>query len=111
VRVIHGIARYRPTRGAGLFPGRCRSRCDRWTSGASIPAGFEPKTVKDRIHLDLRVDYIDEVCGRIIELGAVRVGQGDLHEYDVVFRVTLDPDGSEFCLVSHAVREASGGDR
>ncbi|MGZ5344992.1 MAG: VOC family protein [Actinomycetota bacterium] len=71
----------------------------------------EPKTVKDRIHLDLRVDDIDEACGRVIELGGVRVEQGDVHEYDVAFRVMLDPEGNEFCLVSDAVPEASGGDR
>lgn len=62
----------------------------------------ERKTVKDRIHLDLHVDDIDEACGRVIELGGVRVDQDDLHEYDVVFRVMLDPDGNEFCLVSEA---------
>jgi predicted enzyme related to lactoylglutathione lyase len=62
----------------------------------------EPKTVKDRIHLDLRVDDIDEASGRVIELGGVRVEQGDIREYDVVFRVMLDPEGNEFCLVSDA---------
>jgi predicted enzyme related to lactoylglutathione lyase len=62
----------------------------------------EPKTVKDRIHLDLRVDDIEEACGRVIELGGARVEQDDLHEYDVVFRVMLDPEGNEFCLVSDA---------
>ncbi len=64
----------------------------------------EPKTVKDRIHLDLRIDDIDEACARIIELGGVRVEQDDLHEYDVVFRVMFDPEGNEFCLVSEAWR-------
>jgi hypothetical protein len=39
------------------------------------------------------------------------VEQDDLHEYDVVSRVMLDPEGNEFCLASDAVREASGGDR
>jgi len=62
----------------------------------------EPKTVKDRIHLDLRVDDIDEACRRVVGLGGVRVEQGDFHEYDVVFRVMLDPEGNEFCLVSEA---------
>jgi predicted enzyme related to lactoylglutathione lyase len=62
----------------------------------------EPKTVKDRIHLDLRVDDIDEACARIVGLGGVRAQQGDVREYDVVFRVMLDPEGNEFCLVSDA---------
>ena len=71
----------------------------------------EPKTVKDRIHLDLRVDDIEEACGRAIELGGVRVEQGDVREYDAVFRLMLDPEGNEFCLVSDAVPQTSGGDR
>ena len=62
----------------------------------------EPKIVKDRIHVDLRVDDIEEASRRIIELGGVRVEQGDFREYDVVFRVMLDPEGNEFCLVSDA---------
>ena len=66
----------------------------------------EPKTVKDRIHLDLRVDDIEEACRRVIELGGVRVEQGDFREHDVVFRVMLDPEDNEFCLVSAAVPEA-----
>ncbi len=60
----------------------------------------EPKTVKDRIHLDLRVDDIDRACARIIGLGGTRVEHGDFHEYDVIFRVMFDPEGNEFCLVS-----------
>jgi predicted enzyme related to lactoylglutathione lyase len=71
----------------------------------------EPKTVKDRIHLDLRVDDVEEACRRVISLGGARVEQGDFREYDVVFRVMLDPEGNEFCLVSEAALEAQGGDR
>ena len=71
----------------------------------------EPKTVKDRIHLDLRVDDIEDACGRVIGLGGARAEHADFHEYDVAFRVMLDPEGNEFCLVSEATREASGGDR
>ncbi len=70
----------------------------------------ELKTVKDRIHLDLRVDDIEEASRRVIGLGGTRVEQGDFREYDVVFRVMLDPEGNEFCLVSEAALEARGGD-
>jgi len=59
----------------------------------------EAKTVKDRIHLDLRVDDIDEVAARVIALGAERAPGGDFREFDGVFRVMLDPEGNEFCLV------------
>ena len=59
----------------------------------------EAKTVKDRIHLDLRVDDIDEVAARVIALGAERAPSDDFREFNVVFRVMLDPEGNEFCLV------------
>ena len=62
----------------------------------------EPKTIKDRIRLDLRVDDIEEAGRQVIELGGVRAEQDDVREYDVVFRVMLDPEGNEFCLISEA---------
>jgi predicted enzyme related to lactoylglutathione lyase len=62
----------------------------------------EPKTVKDRIHLDLRVDDLDAAAARAESLGATRLDQDDIREYDVVFRVMLDPDGNEFCLIASA---------
>ena len=62
----------------------------------------EPKTVKDRIHLDLLVEDIDEVARQVIALGAVPIGQDDFHEFNGVFRVMLDPEGNEFCLVSES---------
>jgi predicted enzyme related to lactoylglutathione lyase len=62
----------------------------------------EQKTVKNRLHFDLRVDDIEEACHRAIGLGGARVEQGDFREYDAVFRVMLDPEGNEFCLVADA---------
>lgn len=59
----------------------------------------EPKTVKDRIHLDLRVDDLEESAARVIAIGARRTPAEDFREYNVVFRVMLDPEGNEFCLV------------
>ena len=57
----------------------------------------EPKTVKNRLHLDLRPrDQAAEVA-RLEALGAVRtdVGQSD----DVSWVVLADPDGNEFCVL------------
>jgi catechol 2,3-dioxygenase-like lactoylglutathione lyase family enzyme len=59
----------------------------------------EPKTVKDRIHLDVNPtdrDQAEEV-ERIIALGArpVDVGQGD----DESWVVLADPEGNEFCVL------------
>jgi hypothetical protein len=57
----------------------------------------EPKTVKNRLHLDFRpVDQAIEV-ERMLGLGASRadVGQGDQS-----WAVLADPEGNEFCILS-----------
>jgi hypothetical protein len=65
----------------------------------------EAKSVKNRLHLDLRSDgcsTADEL-ERLLELGARRVdvGQGP----DVSWVVLADPEGNEFCLLSRTVQE------
>jgi len=66
----------------------------------------ENKTVKNRLHLDLRADGMatgDEL-ERLLALGAQRadVGQGA----DASWVVLSDPEGNEFCLLSRTVQEA-----
>jgi hypothetical protein len=60
----------------------------------------EPRTVKNRLHLDLRAvdtDQDSEVA-RLESLGARRVdvGQGP----EVTWVVLADPEGNEFCVLS-----------
>jgi glyoxalase superfamily protein len=56
----------------------------------------EQKTVKNRIHLDLRpTDQAAEVT-RLEALGARRV---DVGQGDVSWVVMADPDGNEFCVL------------
>ncbi len=60
----------------------------------------EAKTVKNRLHLDVRPpDGSDQETElrRLLELGATRadVGQGP----DVTWVVLADPEGNEFCLL------------
>jgi predicted enzyme related to lactoylglutathione lyase len=66
----------------------------------------EPKTRKNRLHLDLRADGVsrDEELNRLLVLGAQRVdvGQGP----DVSWVVLADPEGNEFCLLQRTVEEA-----
>ena len=58
----------------------------------------EPKTVKNRLHLDLRpLDQAAEVA-RLEGLGAVRVDVGQSDEVSWV--VLADPDGNEFCVLA-----------
>jgi catechol 2,3-dioxygenase-like lactoylglutathione lyase family enzyme len=56
----------------------------------------EPKTVKNRMHLDLAtVDY-DEAVAEAERVGARRAT--DVYDGDV-FAVFRDPEGNEFCLL------------
>ncbi len=59
----------------------------------------EPKTTKNRVHLDLattsREQQADQVR-RLLELGAVRI---DIGQGDVLWEVMADPDGNEFCVL------------
>jgi catechol 2,3-dioxygenase-like lactoylglutathione lyase family enzyme len=63
----------------------------------------EPKTVKDRIHIDVNAVGTDQATEleRLLALGArhVDVGQGD----DVTWIVLADPEGNEFCLLRRTV--------
>ncbi len=67
----------------------------------------ESKTVKNRLHLDLRpVDQAAEVA-RLEALGAVRtdVGQKDTDTWVVL----ADPDGNEFCVLRALTPEELDG--
>jgi catechol 2,3-dioxygenase-like lactoylglutathione lyase family enzyme len=63
----------------------------------------EPKTVKNRLHIDLRPEDQAAEVERLEQLGARRadVGQGP----DVTWIVMADPDGNEFCIL----RPIAGG--
>ena len=73
----------------------------------AVPEG---KTVKNRLHFDLRADGVStaEELERLLALGARRVdvGQGP----DVSWVVLGDPEGNEFCLLSRTVQEVEDQD-
>ncbi len=58
----------------------------------------EPKTVKNRAHLDVFVDDLDSEVQRLIALGAQELQQ---HNDDGGYRTSVlaDPLGNEFCVV------------
>ena len=58
----------------------------------------EPKTVKNRVHLDLRpgVDPTTAELDRLLGLGATRIGQGS--QGPNAWVVLTDPEGNELCL-------------
>ena len=56
----------------------------------------ETKSVKNRVHLDLRPDDQEAEVDRLTKLGATRV---DIGQGDVTWVVMADPEGNEFCVL------------
>jgi hypothetical protein len=72
----------------------------------------EPKTVKNRWHLDLYVDHLDKLDAeieRVTALGATKMQDFDSisHGFTNTFAVMLDPAGNEFCVCAPHVPVAS----
>jgi hypothetical protein len=81
-----------------------------WKDGAAVtrPDGLsprlyfqlvpEPKTVKDRIHLDLRIgtDDVDATVERLVAKGATFLYRGQQGPHTWV--TVADPEGNEFCV-------------
>ena len=65
----------------------------------------ERKTVKNRLHLDLRAQGLStaEELARLEALGARHVDVGQ--PPDATWVVLADPEGNEFCLLSRAVED------
>jgi hypothetical protein len=59
----------------------------------------EVKSVKDRIHLDLRPDDQAAEIERLISLGARRI---DIGQGDASWVVMADPESNEFCVLRAA---------
>ena len=68
----------------------------------------EPKTVKNRVHLDLRAaaglppearsEALEAECARLVALGATRVRRLEADGIDAVCICMQDPEGNEFDL-------------
>jgi len=58
----------------------------------------EPKTVKNRVHLDVRVgpDRREAEVSRLLGLGATELWRGSQGPYEWV--TLADPEGNEFCV-------------
>lgn len=56
----------------------------------------EPKSVKNRVHLDLVAEDLEAETARLVELGATRVA--DREEYGYTWTLMRDPEGNEFDL-------------
>jgi predicted enzyme related to lactoylglutathione lyase len=70
--------------------------------GTVPPVAFqrvpETKSGKNRVHLDITVEDVDEATRRVEELGGSRMGGlRDMDGYR--WQVMADPEGNELCLV------------
>jgi predicted enzyme related to lactoylglutathione lyase len=61
----------------------------------------EPKVNKNRVHIDLRVDDLDEAVRRIEGLGGSAI-TAVLETKGYRWRVMADPEGNEFCITPAA---------
>lgn len=70
----------------------------------------EAKTVKNRLHFDLRADGLStaDELDRLLALGARRVDVGQ--PSDASWVVLADPEGNEFCLLSRSVQQSADPD-
>ena len=80
----------------------CSSRRPRAAEGGVVPDLLflkvpEAKSLKNRLHIDLRPDDQQAEVSRLEALGAVRVSVGQTAE--VTWVVLADPEGNEFCVL------------
>ena len=58
----------------------------------------EPKTVKNRVHVDLATKDPTAEIGRLVALGATVVEHREGGGLGTSWTVMLDPEGKEFCI-------------
>ena len=83
-----------------------RTETSDWVALSGVPGlgylGFqkvpEPKAVKNRVHIDVDVESIDDAVAQAVALGAKRVA-GVIEEQTNWFQVMLDPEENEFCFI------------
>jgi predicted enzyme related to lactoylglutathione lyase len=59
----------------------------------------EPKTAKNRMHLDIHAEDIEAEAERLVGLGATRL-EGPVEELGESWIVLADPEGNELCVCS-----------
>ncbi len=58
----------------------------------------EPKSVKNRMHLDIEVPDIETEAARLVALGATRVSEGPCSELGSTWFMMTDTEGNQFCV-------------
>ncbi|BCJ51493.1 hypothetical protein Asp14428_29680 [Actinoplanes sp. NBRC 14428] len=65
--------------------------------GLLFAASPDAKTVKNRLHIDLRPEDQEAEVERLVDMGARPV---DIGQHDVDWVVLADPEGNEFCVLA-----------
>lgn len=65
----------------------------------------EPKSAKNRMHLDLLVDDVEKEVSRLEALGASRLTTTAREEFGQTWFVLVDPEGNEFCVAHDSLPE------
>jgi predicted enzyme related to lactoylglutathione lyase len=60
----------------------------------------EPKTVKNRVHLDFRAASMENEVARLVGLGATVIAEHSLGDFS--WTVLADPEGNELCVSGDA---------
>ena len=58
----------------------------------------EPRTGKNRMHVDILAPDIETEAARLVALGAVRARRDPVEEHGTRWIVMADPEGNEFCV-------------
>jgi hypothetical protein len=58
----------------------------------------EPRTVKNRVHVDMAADNREAEIERLIGMGATRGDTHEMPEYGIKWTVLQDPEGNELCV-------------
>lgn len=83
-----------------------RTATTEWVSLRNVPRlGYlsfqqvpEERSVKNRVHIDLDVDDIEEAVASAVAMGATAFGDV-VDEGTGLLQVMLDPEGNEFCFI------------
>jgi len=82
-----------------VVPSAAERGADRGAAGP-LPILFqkvpEPKTVKNRAHIDFQADDMAAEVARLVGLGATIVAERSLGDFR--WTVLADPEGNEFCV-------------
>lgn len=71
----------------------------------------EPKTAKNRMHLDIETPDIGREAERLIGLGAHRLNDSTCSEHGSSWVLMADPEGNEFCICDNGNPAASEAGR